>query len=339
MLAITTPHVLEQVTKYLSHPDIFNLSLASKTLRAHLRPSPPVVCLRSAHAVDEAGSDSWITDRISASRLADADALLSRKRSVCFALSVGLPCTKRSLITPARSGTLEAVKFLHSNIGIPVDRWIAASAARGNKLQTLRYLRSVGCEFSEHACSAAAASGSLICLKYLRSIGCPWNWRTSHAAALAGAYECLRWAAAMGVPLGHKLCSSAAASGSVETLKIVRKQLRLPWGQSALAQAARFGHVAALRWMLDNDCPMGYQVLTDTAFAGQLDCLHMLLHRGCPMHEQACVAACEGGNVQCLQTLIANSCPYSYNDCLSVCYSSKHVNASTLVQIEGLLTF
>lgn len=320
-LAEAFPHVFELVRAKLLPGDRFRLSCTSSTLRSAVHAQPPTVKLRSAHGVDS----PYSLNGTDLTAFADADSLFAGKSIARFARKVGLPATKRSLYTACVAGHLEAVSYVHEHLNVPLDKWCSAFAARGGKLHTLKYLKNRGCEFDEHSSSAAAAFDNLKCLQYLKYIGSPWNWRVTAAAASNGATDCLKWAAELGAPLGSKMCSTAAAGGSVETLKVVRKQLRLPWGPSALCEAARYGNYEALAWMVANGCPLSNTVTAVSACSGQRSCLKLLLSSGCPCDDSACIAACARGHLDCFEELLCFGCSCAVNDCISACGDeSKH---------------
>ena len=69
---------------------------------------------------------------------------------------------------------------------------ICTAAARGGHLETLKWLRSNGCEWKEETCSSAALEGHLEVLKWARANGCEWNEATCSSAALGGHFDILK---------------------------------------------------------------------------------------------------------------------------------------------------
>lgn len=56
------------------------------------------------------------------------------------------------------------------------------------------------CDWDEEACSSAAAGNQLFVLQWLRYHGCPWDWKTWSRAAEEGHENVAHWAKVNGCP-------------------------------------------------------------------------------------------------------------------------------------------
>ena len=98
----------------------------------------------------------------------------------------------------AKGGKLECLKWLRANgedwEESAQDGSLCASAAEMRRLQCLKWLREeAGCEWNLYASDRAAENGNLECLQYLRENGCQWTDHTVAWAAQGGHLECLKY--------------------------------------------------------------------------------------------------------------------------------------------------
>jgi hypothetical protein len=93
------------------------------------------------------------------------------------------------------------------------------AASQGGHLEVLKWLRSIGSQMNEVACSFAAMGGHLNVLQWLHSNGCPWNAQTCAFAAKGGHLEVLQWARGNGCPWDAGTCANARKNGHPEVLK------------------------------------------------------------------------------------------------------------------------
>jgi len=134
-------------------------------------------------------------------------------------------------------------------------RVCVASAAKAGHIHVLQYALATGWEFRNRSdIGASAAFGEqLEVLKWLRANGCEWNSEVSEIAARDGYLEILKWLRANECPFDDALCSAAAASGHLEVLKWLRA-IRCPWDQWTCTSAAAHGHLEVLKWARANGC-------------------------------------------------------------------------------------
>ena len=148
-------------------------------------------------------------------------------------------------------GTVELVTWALDQ-GCP--SWHAAgcicmAAAGGGHLDTLKWLRVNGCEWSEETCSFAALGGHLEVLEWARANGCEWNAETCSCAALRGHLEVLEWARANGCEWNQDTCTFAVLGGHLEVLKWARAN-GCDWNEAACYRvAASQEHHEVLEWM------------------------------------------------------------------------------------------
>jgi hypothetical protein len=108
-------------------------------------------------------------------------------------------------------------------------------AAKGGRLQTLRWARAVGCPWDPSLNEAAAEGGHLAVLRWLRQEGCPWGPGTCEAAARGGHLDVLQWALQNGCSRSSGVCAVAAASGKLEVLQCATGAMGVP-GTNGLVQ-------------------------------------------------------------------------------------------------------
>ena len=125
------------------------------------------------------------------------------------------------------------------------------AASQGGHLEVLKWLRSIGSQMNEVACSFAAFGGQLEVLKWLRANGCPWNTGTCAQAAGVGNLEILQWARANGAPWDEKTCAFAAHFGKLEVLQWLRAN-GCPWDMQTLMCAQDAGHLDVATWLEEN---------------------------------------------------------------------------------------
>ena len=98
------------------------------------------------------------------------------------------------LVTAARRGDFELLKWLHFDQGRPLRWRVCSEAAGGGFLGILKWARENGCGWDYKTCANAALGGHLEVLKWARENECIWNSETCANAALGGHLEVLKWA-------------------------------------------------------------------------------------------------------------------------------------------------
>ena len=87
--------------------------------------------------------------------------------------------------------------------------------------------------------------------------------------------------------------------------------LGLGLGVDLLKEAARGGHVQAMRWLRDRGCPWGGIVPAYAAGEGRLEALQRLRAQGCPWGAYTPAFAEIGGFPEVKAWALQNGCDYS----------------------------
>lgn len=99
----------------------------------------------------------------------------------------------------------------------------------------------------ETACEGAALYGRLETLKYLRSVECPWSEATAHAAAEGGHMDTLRWVIANGCPSDNGTQLYASGNGDLEMVRWLHYRGH-PVASSVLDAAVFAGSTDIIDW-------------------------------------------------------------------------------------------
>jgi hypothetical protein len=130
-------------------------------------------------------------------------------------------------------------------------RWAANYASENGHLETLKWIRKNGGEWSTLAADKAALNGHLETLKWIRKNGGEWSTLAADNAARNGHLETLKWVRENGGEWTHRAANNAASNGHLETLKWIRKNGG-EWTHLAADWAATHGHFETLKWIREN---------------------------------------------------------------------------------------
>ena len=136
-------------------------------------------------------------------------------------------------------------------------------------LNALKWLRENGLPWDERTCEVAAVNGYLEALRWARNNGCPWDVKTMEAAVIRGEIPLIEYCLENGCPSSSGLYKNACqsyvllqnAKGDIKTsetmLNIFKllQQYGVPWDKSVSHAAAKYLHLPALTWALQNGCP------------------------------------------------------------------------------------
>lgn len=114
--------------------------------------------------------------------------------------------------------------------------------------------------------------------------------------------------------LTKDLCESAAKYGHLACLKYLHDQ-GCPWDDYTCTIAAGSGHIDCLRYAHSNGCPMTAEVCLAAAQNDHLDCLRYAHDQKCEWNKVVCAAAALGGSLQCLQFAHQQGCPWDRHVC------------------------
>ena len=115
-------------------------------------------------------------------------------------------------------------------------------AARYGQLETLKWLRSIGGEWTSDAADWAAMNGHLGTLRWIRENGGEWTHHAADWAAANGQLETLQWIVSNGGKRTYQAEYDAAMNGHVETLQWIQEN----GGDNA---DLRNGYAEVLGWM------------------------------------------------------------------------------------------
>ena len=125
----------------------------------------------------------------------------------------------------------------------------------------------------------------------------------------------LAWAKAGGCRWNELTCGLAAQGGHLEALKWAR-ELECPWLETRMCvYAARGGHLDVLKWLREVDCPWNAQTCQLAAAGGHLATLQWARENDCPWDIWTCHAAAEGGRLKTLKWARDVSCPWDELTC------------------------
>ncbi len=207
-----------------------------------------------------------------------------------------------SMITVASCGHTDCLRILIEK-GCKKHKDTCRAAAENGHLACLKLAHELGCMLNNTVCNAAAKHGHLYCLQYTLEHGCSADVDTLCAAAEGGHVECLRFVLEKGVKILKRACHNAAMSGNVDCLKLLRARGAPAWDVNCALQAAKYGHLACLEYLLNEGCKVDHTCTQHAAEAGQADCLELLLTRQCEARSDCVDRAAAGEHMACLRVL------------------------------------
>ena len=109
---------------------------------------------------------------------------------------------------------------------------------------------------------------------------------------------------------------------SVEINYSTELEIIIPSGNPSFARAARGGHLACLRYLLDDGGDAAPATLCSIAAEhGQLACLALAHERGCFWDEYTCKYAALNGHLACLTYAHERGCPWDEPTCYDAAYT------------------
>jgi len=82
-----------------------------------------------------------------------------------------------------------------------------AYAAYAGKIETVKWLREIGCPWDTRSCAYAAENGQLDTLKYLHENECPWNYASCENADDNNHFDVLKYLHENGCPCNKNSCA------------------------------------------------------------------------------------------------------------------------------------
>ena len=165
--------------------------------------------------------------------------------------------------------------------------------------------------FSSRRCSKRLDPTSLT---MLAQVGRPWL-----AAVLASGLPRLPKWPRVRLVLG-RLCPSAERLAWAKANGCMWGFSDSDWWNHPCALAARGGHLEALRWTREHDCPWDTWKCAHAARGGHLETLRWARQHDCAWDAWTCRLAALGGHLDVLQWARAHGCKWSKWDCF---YASR----------------
>ena len=158
----------------------------------------------------------------------------------------------------------------------PWDPSVCASAAAGDQLTVLQFLRAYGCDWDTTTCAVAATLRSDEILRWARENGAEWDEDTAVNAACNPNDEILQYVRNNSCPWDDRVCSMAAYFGLLDNLEFARKR-NCDWDHTVCTNAASQGHIHILQWARRHGCDWNIaQVCAMAALNGHLNIIHII---------------------------------------------------------------
>ena len=216
----------------------------------------------------------------------------------------------------------ECVKYVYERFKPKLTEAHCSKAARVRDLESLKFLRSVGCPWDEKTAISAVKSGSLECLRYVADHGCDLGTGLYEHSIKAFQPHLFKYLFNRKYPLKEGTLKTAAEYGCATILRIAHEG-GVPMGEDICLFAAKEGHLACMKYAHSIGSP--WENSCDAAATGGfVECLKFAREHGAEWDEDCTRYAAEGGHYQCLHYAIENDCPYNLQELLqaaSVAYS------------------
>lgn len=177
---------------------------------------------------------------------------------------------------------LEAAKFVREKYHLPIDDWTHHVAALGGSIETLEWLKSLGCPGDDSVCTSSAMNGHLKAIKW----------------AIRQKYDCDF----------ELVMEEAAKGGHMHILLWMRKHYFL--GASATKGAVVGEKIEVLKWLREMKVPFHKSVCEWAVWRQNLEILIWLVKNGAFKDPNACIVAAKCPSTEILKCLIDNRFPY-----------------------------
>jgi hypothetical protein len=194
----------------------------------------------------------------------------------------------------------------------------AAVAATGS-LAKIKWLhKEHRCELTSDVADYAAGSGNLAVLKYLHSEECEFGLDANYNAAAAGHIHVLEYLQHC-CPWNAEACNAAAAGGHLEALRFLREH-QCPLNAEEIAvHAAESGSIPLMQYVVQQGAALTAAVTLTAAQHGHLALCQHLVAISAPVNVQACRSAVVDGRAELLRLLHNASSPWDADDILDIC--------------------
>lgn len=213
----------------------------------------------------------------------------------------------------ASRGKWDATKWLKEK-GFAINFYsLSLCAAQHGNLEILEWTsKECHVPLHEHHCEEAARGDQLETLKWLRERGCPWGYATTQRAAEQWNLDVLKWAIENGCPHGNTCIREALGWGDKEMVEWLLDH-GCDWPLDALAVVASSSDPSLVDWVLSLDKPVSSDIMEDLVYNDHRDLIKTLFARGFPLSEGLSNIAAKLGKLELLKWLVANGCSFSPN--------------------------
>jgi hypothetical protein len=181
----------------------------------------------------------------------------------------------------------------------------SAIAARHGHTSILKWLYEIKFPIDAETCCEAAYRGCLNVLQLLHAEGHEWHERTGLLAATGGHLEVVQWLSEHGCAYDvNNMIAQAAHFGHIHILDWLLTQDGAQLTVDVMLAAAAGGQLLMCQHLRSIKCAWDASVCSAAAHNGHLNVLQYLHEYGCPLDFQACTSAAKGGNVQVIQYLV-----------------------------------
>ncbi len=169
--------------------------------------------------------------------------------------------SKRVMNQAALLGRTDMIKVIHENGHAPVKfSETCSSASYGGNLETLIYLRSIGCPWDDETVELAASRGHIAIVMWAIRNNCDWNHLAVSAAAMGGHLNIIKWIRKNTRKIIYiNALSSSAALGGLDSGLDVIKWIRSiivgeSWMPTIYSSALKGGNLKILDYLHNNGC-------------------------------------------------------------------------------------
>jgi hypothetical protein len=247
--------------------------------------------------------DAQIWQRKALGRYAD-------KALLTFAYDhLGLPYFSTNVIIGAvMSGDLDKLQWLHLKMNVPLRVDSSFVAALFGCTNILQWFYKLKLPIHPTTCVAAACFGHLNVLQLLHAEAHGWHDDTYPEAVRAGHLKVAQWLSEHGCAFNVTLMTRQAAYfGHVDVLDWLLQQEGAQLDAEVMRAAAAGGQLLMCQHLHSIGCAWDPLVCAAAAHNSHLSVLQYLHEHGCPFDVQTCWSAVQGGNVQIIHYLIEHS--------------------------------
>lgn len=192
-------------------------------------------------------------------------------------------------------------------LGAPLTDDAIWEAGMDGRVDSIEYLRSIGCPWDTLSPLGAAMTGEKECIDYLLDNGCPFDESLTEVTASRGHWDLLRHLISRGCPIGPRVPEAIAETGDIKFLKEIEAEKY--WTKTATFAAASAGELKCLKYLIDNGCPYDSETFAASTSSSDLACFEYLKSIGCPMGPEAVRIAARDGDIDMLRYLVSLGFP------------------------------